>query len=169
MTPADAAELLTIAAAFDRRTISTADAIAWADALQGLDVADCAHAIRAHFRESGEYLMPIHVRRGVRRIRSERLERAFVDVPAADADPDDIGLWLASVRAVNARIAGGGVEVTLTVEPERDVGVLLGTTLAAMPVVPGPSGRFPLPPPNPRLASTVDDLRPAAVPTEETE
>lgn len=104
MTPADASELLTIAAAFDRRTIGKADAIAWADALQGLDVADCGDAIRDHFRDSTEYLMPAHVRRGVQRIRDERI-RAYFSEP--DYDKDDVHGGLRAIRRARRAVGDG--------------------------------------------------------------
>ena len=58
-------------AAFDRRTVGEADAIAWADALGGLNPSDCAQVIRDHYAESTDWLMPAHVRQGVKRIRAE--------------------------------------------------------------------------------------------------
>ena len=75
MTPADAAELLSIAAAFDRRTIGVMDAVAWADALDGLDPRECVDAVRGHFRDSTAYLMPAHVRERVLTARGVRVER----------------------------------------------------------------------------------------------
>jgi hypothetical protein len=88
MTPADASRLLAIAAAFDRRTVGEADAVAWADALTGLDPRECAEAVRAHFRETTDYLMPAHVRERVRvahRQQRDRRhnERVFAEIEAA--------------------------------------------------------------------------------------
>lgn len=107
MTPADAAELLTIAAAFDRRKIGRADALAWSDALEGLNPRDCADAIRAHFRESTDYLMPVHVRQGVKKIRADRLARYGRNEP--DYDGNDVAGGLAAIRAHNQRIAAGEI------------------------------------------------------------
>lgn len=69
VTPADAAELLSLAAAFDRRKIGEADAVAWADALHDLTPTECAEAIRLHYRETDAWLMPAHVRQRVRYLR----------------------------------------------------------------------------------------------------
>jgi hypothetical protein len=107
ITPADASELLTIAAAFDRRTIGRADAIAWADALHDLDLRDCADAIRAHFRESTDYLMPVHVRTGVRAIRAERLRRYGRNEP--EYDGNDVAGGLEAIREHNRRVAAGEI------------------------------------------------------------
>jgi hypothetical protein len=75
VTPADAAELLTLAASFDRRSIGEADALAWADALGDLDRAECTDAIRAHYRESTDWLMPAHIRERVKARRAAEHER----------------------------------------------------------------------------------------------
>lgn len=75
ITPADAARLLALAAAFDRRTIGEADAVAWADALDGLTVDECSTAIRAHYRQTTEWLMPAHIRAHVLMVRRDIAER----------------------------------------------------------------------------------------------
>lgn len=62
MTPADAAKILAVAAIFDRRTIGTIEAAAWAEALDDLDPKECAEAVRAHYRDTTTWLMPAHVR-----------------------------------------------------------------------------------------------------------
>src|SRR5215472_13633352 len=76
LTPADAAELLALAAAFDRRTIAEEDAVAWADALYDLEREDCAAAVRLHYRESTVFIMPAHVRQRVSYLRNARADRA---------------------------------------------------------------------------------------------
>jgi hypothetical protein len=89
MTPADAARLLSIAAAFDQRTIGEADAIAWADALEGLDPGECAEAIRHHFRGSDARLMPSHVRDYVRMLRQREAEHRWAQQLHAELPPLD--------------------------------------------------------------------------------
>jgi len=105
VTRADAARLLGIAAAIDNRKVTEEAATMWAQILGGLDPEDCARAITQHFTDSTEWLMPAHVRAGVRRIRSERLSREPEPVP--DADPDDVGAYLAAQRAQRYRRADG--------------------------------------------------------------
>lgn len=60
----DAAKLLTYAASCDPRigTPGKQDAIRWADLLDGLDPQRCMEAIRRHYRESPERVMPGHIR-----------------------------------------------------------------------------------------------------------
>lgn len=74
MNRADVARLLSLAAAFDSRTIGETDVAAWQLALDGLDPARCRDAIVRHYRESTDRLMPAHVR---------RLARTTGDVGAA--------------------------------------------------------------------------------------
>jgi len=62
MKPSDAARILAVAAVYDRRTVGELDAKAWADALDDLDPAACANAVRRHYRESTAWLMPARVR-----------------------------------------------------------------------------------------------------------
>jgi len=79
MTPADAAKVLTKAAAFDQRTIGHADAVAWAEALDGVGLDDALAAVTAHYREATSRLMPADVRRYTTVISRERL-RAAIEV-----------------------------------------------------------------------------------------
>jgi hypothetical protein len=138
MTPADAADILTIAAAFDRRKIGKADAIAWADALHDLDVRDCVDAVRAHFRESTDYLMPVHVRQGVKRIRADRVRSANAAIlEPHDVDPRDVAAYTAEKRRRIAAIASGRA---VSVEPvgavTRSVAELMEDAVKSLPAMP---------------------------------
>jgi hypothetical protein len=103
MTPADTAELLVLAAAFDRRTIGKADVLAWNAALSDLEFADAKDAIVEHFKASGDWLMPYHVRARVKAARAKRLSLVVDQVP--DADPDDVPAYLDAVRSQRYRAA----------------------------------------------------------------
>jgi len=81
MTPADAARVLTKAAAFDQRTVGAADAIVWAEALDEIGVDDALEAVTRHYRGQTDRLMPAHVRRHVEQMRRDRTR---VAVAAAD-------------------------------------------------------------------------------------
>jgi len=91
MTPADAAEVLTKAAAFDQRTIGRADAIVWAEALDDVELVPALEAVTRHYRESDQRLMPAHVRRHVEQMRRDRvraaLEQASTDVGCHHGTP----------------------------------------------------------------------------------
>lgn len=109
VTPADAAELLSIAAAFDRRTIGEADAYAWADALADLDPMECQQAIRSHYRATDAFAMPSHIRQRVKAIRETAAERAHranmhreIEAPR-DAQASHQG-YLAAVQVLAERV-----------------------------------------------------------------
>lgn len=65
MDLAEAGALLTYAASCDRRigTPGKQDAIRWADLLEGMTFERCKAAIRKHYQESDEVIMPAHIRR----------------------------------------------------------------------------------------------------------
>jgi hypothetical protein len=63
MTKSETAKLLTLIAAFDRRTIGDTDVEAWHLVLADLTAEDCAEAVRQHFTENTTWLMPAEVRR----------------------------------------------------------------------------------------------------------
>jgi hypothetical protein len=105
-TLADAYELLAVAQSFDRRTVGDFDAEGWRRAMHGLQLDDAKAAIVEHYTNSDTWLMPAHVRDGVKRIRAARLEkRPFDWVP--DADPDDPIAYQRALRAGNERAADG--------------------------------------------------------------
>lgn len=104
-TLADAYELLAVAQTFDRRTVGDFDAGGWRRALTGLDLDDAKQAVVEHYTTSTDWLMPGHVRAGVKRLRANRLERAPYTVP--DADPDDPRAFIAALKAGTTLAAGG--------------------------------------------------------------
>ena len=99
------AQLLTLAAAYDQRTIGEVDVRAWADLLGGVEYADAQQAVKTHYATETRRVMPVDVIRGARRIADER--GAHVDpfaVPAAD--PDDVPGYLAALRSGEQRPRG---------------------------------------------------------------
>jgi hypothetical protein len=71
----DVVKLLAIASAFDNRKPNEAQAIAWAEVLDGLDPRDCVEAIKGHYKESKEYLMPAHIVARARMMMLDRRDR----------------------------------------------------------------------------------------------
>jgi hypothetical protein len=49
--------------------------IAWTGALGDLDYADCERAVIANYRETDDWIMPVHIRRRVKAMRADRLAR----------------------------------------------------------------------------------------------
>ena len=74
MNLVETGQLLTVAAAFDNRHVTTDTAIAWHEVLTDIDLEDALVAVREHHKHSTEYLMPGHIVAGARRNR-ERRER----------------------------------------------------------------------------------------------
>ena len=65
-------QLLTVAAAFDNRHVTTDTAIAWHEVLEDIELEDALVAVREHHKNSTEYLMPGHVVAGARRNKDRR-------------------------------------------------------------------------------------------------
>lgn len=72
MNRSETANLLTSMASFDRRTIGESDVIAWQAVLADAAFDDCLEAVKRHYAENTEWMMPAHVRRIVRDIHGER-------------------------------------------------------------------------------------------------
>jgi hypothetical protein len=92
MTPGEVARLLAAAAMFDYRKVEKADAQAWHFVLGDLEFDDAMQALRCHYAESTERLMPAHVRQGVRAIRNERANKAHSEalaLPSRFEDDED--------------------------------------------------------------------------------
>jgi hypothetical protein len=114
VTPAEAAELLSLAAAFDRRTVGKADAMAWAAALHDMPLdPDARAAVARHFAESTAWLTPAHIRSIRHRIRAERLGDT---PPAYEPGPgDETGAEYVARRRAQLRAIGDGRETALPI------------------------------------------------------
>ena len=72
MNKMEIARLLTAIAALDNRKVLEETVEAWYAVLHSYPYQDAAEAVRQHFEDSTEYLMPAHIRRGILRAREER-------------------------------------------------------------------------------------------------
>jgi hypothetical protein len=61
MTLAETADLLSLAAAIDSRTIGEADVRAWQMTLDDIPFTDAVNALRSHYRESTKRVMPADI------------------------------------------------------------------------------------------------------------
>lgn len=84
MTIDETIDLLTVAAAYDLRKVGETDAIAWHAAVGDLDFGDCRAAVVGHYQETRDRLMPADVRRRVKAMRRDRLERHPIPAPAPE-------------------------------------------------------------------------------------
>lgn len=105
MTKTEVAMLLTMAAAFDRRTIGDADVLAWHQILERVVFEDAKQAIVDHYGSTRDWLMPVDVLTAVKRMRKDRLSSVEL-VP--DADPDDVPAYIDALRSQRLRVADGG-------------------------------------------------------------
>jgi len=117
MTPADAAELLTLCAAFDRRTIGESDARAWAYALRDIPLDDDTRdAVADHYGRTEAWITPAHVRKIRAGLRTQRIETAH---PVYDGHPDESSVEFTERRRAQLAAAADG---TL---PSRTIGQAL--------------------------------------------
>ena len=110
MTPAEAAELLTLCSGYDNRKPNADTAKAWALVLDGMDHSECMAAIVQHYRESREWLMPADIVRLVRAGRRQRVEafdRAVNLTPPSELDGEQQREWRMQIRE---RVARGEVD-----------------------------------------------------------
>jgi hypothetical protein len=105
--PTEAAALLTVAAAYDNRKPDADTAKAWALALDGLRFEDCRDVIVQHYRKSREWLMPVDVIEGVKRLRFKRVAEYPPIQPPPSLDPDDVLAYMRWERETTAAIADG--------------------------------------------------------------
>lgn len=103
MTPSDAAQILTLASVYDNRTFDEATSRVWADALTGLNLADCLDAVRVYYRRSRQWLMPVDVRDLARSMLKDRreLEQQQLDrlaIEQAETDPQVVADRVATIR-----------------------------------------------------------------------
>lgn len=81
-------DLLTMIAVFDKRKVGQIEVEAWHRAIGNLDLDDARQAVADHFAASTDYLMPVHVAAGVKRIRAQRIERSITVPPPAELTED---------------------------------------------------------------------------------
>lgn len=72
MTRAEVVLLLTAAAGRDQRTIGDADVLAWHEDIGDLDYEVARQALRLHYRDSTDRVMPAHIRRLAKVVREEQ-------------------------------------------------------------------------------------------------
>jgi hypothetical protein len=114
MTPGEVGKLLGLMALADNRKPPDEDDTEgrqamirfWLEMIGDLTYADCAQAVRDHYRESRDWVMPADIRRRVKAIRTARLNAVPEPVPPPELleDTDAYREWL---RLETKRIADG--------------------------------------------------------------
>ena len=106
MTPDETVDLLTVAAAFDQRTVGEGDAMAWYAVVGDLDFTEAKQAVIGHYTDSTDRIMPAHVRVRVKAARRDRLARELVTPPPAELT-EAPGRYKAALDAEIRKIADG--------------------------------------------------------------
>ena len=75
----ETADLLAVAAAYDKRTVGEHDVTAWHLALREYTAEEATQAVVAHAKESSEYLKVFHIADRIRKARNDFVERQSVD------------------------------------------------------------------------------------------
>jgi hypothetical protein len=139
MNKSDVAAILAKISAYDRRTVGEADIEAWAEALTGrVTVQDALTAVRDHFRESKEWLMPVDVIKRSAEIRRRRVRDAGVPEIPADLTAAQERRWLAVYwESINSApyemMDGRGTLETASFHANRALGI---TEVAAVMLKP---------------------------------
>ncbi len=107
MTLDDVIDVLSKCAAFDRRTIGEADALAWSEAIGDLNRTDALAAVTAWYRSHREFVMPSDIRSGAETIRAERLRDLPVEEITSDIPSEDTDAYQLTLKARTAAIADG--------------------------------------------------------------
>lgn len=106
MTPGDVINLLTLAAAYDQRTVGEADVAAWHQALFKLDKDEAEAAVIDYYQKNRERIMPADVWNRCRTPASRSPAAEVLPPRQAGADPARWqGMWrgaLAGAQAANA-------------------------------------------------------------------
>lgn len=129
MTPEEVIDLLTTAAAYDRRKVGKADVLAWHAAVGDLDYLDAQNAVVGHYSETTDWLMPAHVRKRVKAIREARLAREALPAPGAEL-ADKPGAYKAAVRDAIQKLARGWSmpkQIRARVEPSETYAEVRGS------------------------------------------
>lgn len=105
MTPADMADVLTAAAAYDGRTIGIGDVGAWHAAAGELDREEALAAVVRHYANSTDRMMPAHLHQNVLAIRNERADRREHEIRALPSRFEEDPERAARIRRGIAEIA----------------------------------------------------------------
>jgi len=116
----ETSELLARIQVGDNRKVDDLVIEEWWHLVKDLRLADAVEAVREHRRVSGEYLTAQHVRAGVKRLRSARLDRTPLPEPPGGMTPVEYRDWLRETRTA---IADGRPPqlVPELVSPPRDL------------------------------------------------
>lgn len=102
----EAGEVLELISTYDNRRVTAEVSTAWYDLLNPYTLAEAKHAVKKHFYESTDYLMPAHVVKTIKAERKARLARVGTIAPGR-ADMADAGAELRTTKELSKAVASG--------------------------------------------------------------
>jgi hypothetical protein len=90
MIESEAAKLLAVLAAYDRRTVGDVDVQVWAEQMRSFRLEDAVTAVHKHYATSSEWLDPNRLRRLVADLRNERIAHAGHPIPPYELAEDPV-------------------------------------------------------------------------------
>lgn len=122
MTPAQAATVLALAAAYDNRTVGEANAYAWAQAIDDrVSLDDAKQIVVEHYAHTREWIMPADINSASAILRKGRLDRMTTPEPPEGLEVTDELTWQRAYR----KAVGDGLDET---EADRAACAAIGTT-----------------------------------------
>ena len=106
MNLSETGEALALASEYDNRHFTKETSAAWWELLHPYTLDEAKHAIRKHYNESREWLMPADVLRIIKTERRTRLAKVETIVPSR-ADMTSTAAELATTKALSKAIASG--------------------------------------------------------------
>lgn len=114
----ETAQLLRRIAHLDNRRPPDDEALeTWHDLMAPLDYDDARRAVAEHYATSGEYLRPIHIVNGVKRIRARRLEQSVTNPPPPGLADDTLAARRYLQQQIKAIADGRFVNKVLALPP----------------------------------------------------
>lgn len=98
--------LLALISAYDNRQFNEETTAAWYDLLSPYTLAEAKHAVKKHYSESRDWLMPADILRIIKAERKNRLAKVGPINPSR-TDMTDAGTELTTARELTAAIASG--------------------------------------------------------------
>ncbi|WP_350269337.1 hypothetical protein AAFP32_12140 [Brevibacterium sp. CBA3109] len=108
MKLSEAGELLALISAYDNRNFNKETTAAWYDLLGPFTLAEAKQAVKKHYAENPDWLMPSHVRSAIKADRKARLAKLGPINPNR-ADMTDVATELTTARELTQAIASGAL------------------------------------------------------------
>lgn len=106
MKLSEAGELLALISAYDNRNFNKETTAAWFDLLGPYTLYEAKQAVKKHYAENPDWLMPSHVRSAIKAARKTRLAKLGPINPNR-ADMTDVATELSTGRELTRAIASG--------------------------------------------------------------